>query len=365
MSFLLQTEFQWKETDPVSTAIAVGIFVAFIVFLVVAGAASGNQGGAGGSSGSGRKRYSKRAFRQRAKRRGLSKAQIKTLQNLIKRFAVSNPMNLLANSGALDSLLRRAIQSIDGLGASEQQKENQKLHLYRIKQTIERNANKKSTYSSTKQINAGTQLVLTPEGGGRYQSKLLTTLKGSVAVTIPSSSTGSQVRWKRWTKLKVFFWKANGQGYSFVTKINGYGKVRGIDAILLNHSNAIVQAQQRKYRRRNIDRPAYFYPVRIMSDGVGKNSRKRAQVEGSRGTLSTILDISAGGCSIRTAHPLSAGELIKVEFETDHTAPISFYGKVLNSRKTRPYGGIMHIMFTRISKRNLNSINAYIYDYSR
>lgn len=365
MNLLLQTDFQWKETDPVTSAIAIGIFIAFIVFLIIAGAASGNQTGSGSSGGGGPRRYSKRAFRQRARRLGLSKVQIKTLQNLIKRFGIAKPMNLLANSAALDSLLRRAIQSIEGLGASEQQKENQKLHLYRIKQTIERNAHKKTVYSGTKQLNAGIQLVITPEGGGRYQSKLLTTLKGAIAASVPSDPGGNQIRWKRWTKLKVFFWKANGQGFSFVTKINGYGKVRGIDAILLNHSNAIVQAQQRKYRRRNLDRPAYFYPVRILSDGVGKNSRKKAQVEAHRGTLSTILDISSGGCSIRTAHPLTAGELIKVEFETDHTSPISFYGKVLSTRKTRPYGGIMHIMFTRIGKRNLNSINAYIYDYSR
>ena len=362
MNLLIQTNFQWKETDPVSTAIAAGIFVAFIVFLIIANAASGNSSG----SSSGRtRRFSKGSFRGRARKLGLSKPQIRTLENLVKRFGVANPMNILANSGLLDNLLKRAIQGIEGLSASPQQKENHKLQLYRIKQTIERNAHRKTVYSGTKQLSVGTRLVITPEEGGRYQSKLMTNLKGSLAAAVPSDPSGHQLRWKRWTKVRVFFWKSNGQGYSFLTKISGYSRIRGEDVLLLNHTSAIVQAQQRKYRRRSIDRPAYFYPVRILSDGIGKNARKHAQVEGHRGTLSTILDISSGGCSIRSAHPLTAGDLVKVEFEADHRSPISFYGKVLNSRKAKPYGGIMHIMFTRISKSNLNNINAFVYDYSQ
>ena len=363
MNILLQTDFQWKETDPLSMAIAGGIFVAFILFLVIANAASSGKSGRPTSGGTTR-RFSKRRFRQQARKLGLTKPQLKTLENLIKRFSVSNPMTLLSNSGLLDNLLKRAIQGIDGLGATAQQKENQKLQLYRIKQVIERNATRKTVYSGTRQLRAGLQLVITPETGGRYQSRLLTPLKGALAVAVPADQGGRQLRWKRWTKVRVFFWKSNGQGYSFVTKINGYGKIRGMDALLLNHTSAIQQAQQRKYRRRDLDRPAYFYPVRILSDGVGKGSRKRAEVESHRGTLSTILDISSGGCSIRTAHPLREGELIKVEFEADHRGPINFYGKVLHTRKSKPYGGIMHIMFTRISKQNLNNINAFVYDYS-
>ena len=359
--FLLQTNFQWKETDPLTTAIAAGIFIAFIAFLVIANAASGTSGRT--PSGGGTRRFSRRAFRQRGRKLELSTPQIKTLENLIKRFGVQNPMNLLSNPALLDSLLKRAIQAIDGMSASEQERENQKLQLYRIKQTIERNAHSKTVYSGTRQLRVGTRLTISPEGGGRYQSKLLTNLKDSLAVAVPADPAGRQLRWKRWTKVRVFFWKANGQGYSFVTKISGYGKVRGSDVLMLNHTSSIVQAQQRKYRRRNIDRPAYIYPVRILSDGIGKGAKKRAHVEGGRGTLSTMLDISSGGCSIRTAHPLSAGELIKVEFEAEHRSVINFYGKVLGTRKARPYGAIMHIMFTRISKQNLNNINAFIYNY--
>ncbi|ORC34222.1 hypothetical protein B4O97_12985 [Marispirochaeta aestuarii] len=362
MRILIQTTFQWKETDPVSMVIAGLIFAGFIVFLFIANAASRNSTGRPSSGGN--RRFSRRSFYVRAKSLGLNHVQIKTLQNLIKRFQPVNPNNILYNSSQLDSLLRRGIQSIDGLSASDQQKENQKLQLYRIKQSIERNSSRKTLYSNTKQLTAGIQLVLTPEHGGRFQSKLLTNLKGSLAASVPLDAEGHQIRWKRWTKLNVFFWRSNGQGYFFTTKISGYGKVRSADALLLNHTSSITQAQQRKYRRRSIERPAYFFPVRIMTEGIGKDAKKRAYVEGNRGTLATMLDISSGGCSIRTSRPLSKGDLIKVDFETDQRSKISFYGKVMHTRKARPFGGVMHIMFTRISKRNLNNINAYIYNYS-
>ena len=357
--FLLQTNFQWKQTDPVSMIIAGVIFAAFIVFLFIANAAS-NSGKSGSSGGV---RVSKRGFRLNARKLGLSKPQIRTLENLAKRYNVTNANSLLGNSSQLDSLLKRGIQSINGLAASDAQKETQKLQLYRIKQAIERNASRKKVFTGTRQLLAGTRLVLTPEGGGRFQSKILTNLKGVIAVSVPADQTGSQLRWKRWSKVNAFFWKSNGQGFSFATKVNGYGKVRTSDALLLNHSNHIVQAQQRSFRRRSIERPTYFYPVSILSDGVGKNAKKRAVVENSRGNLATMLDISAGGCSIRSVHPLTAGELIKVDFETEDRSSVSFYGKVINTRKATPHGGVMHIKFTRITKGNLNSINAFVYNY--
>ncbi len=359
MMFLLQTNFQWKETDPVTGIIAVVIFGAFILFLVIANNASG----AGKTGSGGNSRGTKRGFRLNARKIGLSRPQLRTLENLAKRHNAGNLNNLLSSSAQLDNLLKKAIQSINGQSSSDAQKETQKLQLYRIKQLIERNATRKKVFTGTKQLIAGTRIVLTPEGGGRYQSKILTNLKGVLAVSVPADNAGSQLRWKRWSKVNAFFWKSNGQGFSFSTKVNGYGKVRTFDALLLNHSNHIVQAQQRRFRRRSIERPTYFYPVRILTDGIGKNVKKRAIVENRRGTLATMLDISAGGCSIRSINPLTAGELIKVDFETEANAAVSFYGKVINTRKAHPHGGIMHIRFTRISKQNLNSINAYVYNY--
>jgi hypothetical protein len=41
---------------------------------------------------------------------------------------------------------------------------------------------------------------------------------------------------------------------------------------------------------------------------------------------------------------------------------VAVYGKVKNVRKAEPMGGVMHVMFTRISSKNLNRINSFVYD---
>ena len=62
---------------------------------------------------------------------------------------------------------------------------------------------------------------------------------------------------------------------------------------------------------------------------------------------------------------LAVAEMVdlKLDFDTYHGTPISLYGKVVNSRREDIMGHIMHIMFTRVSRKNLNSINEFVYDY--
>ncbi|MCK5201648.1 MAG: PilZ domain-containing protein, partial [Spirochaetales bacterium] len=170
------------------------------------------------------------------------------------------------------------------------------------------------------------------------------------------------IRWKKWTKVQVFFWKHNGQGYSFSSKVSGYNNIRGVPSLFLQHSRSIQQAQQRKYRRKPLGRPAYFYPIRIITSGFGRNQKRKAVVDTSAGILGTIIEISAGGCSMRASYPLGAGELLKIEFEASDGEKIIVFGKNKSIKRIKPMGAVMHIMFTKVSQKNINSINSYIYD---
>ena len=100
-----------------------------------------------------------------------------------------------------------------------------------------------------------------------------------------------------------------------------------------------------------------------MPVGTGRNAQKRAFVDKNRGILGTIIEVSAGGCSIRATRPLPKGALIKIDFETERSKSVSSYGKVVGVGKEEGLGTIMHVMFTKVSKLNLNRINSYIYEY--
>jgi len=355
-SLLYQIPWQLQRGYNTSTAIAVGVLLLFIVIIIIISAVAHARRG-------NPEAYRRGTFLRKAMAMGLSKREAKILEELIETYKPKNPWQIFNNGELLDNMLKRAIQDINSRSYAENIKDMEKNSLYRIKQIIERNSQVKQAVTSSKQLAVGQNVAISPEDGGRYQSRVSANLRDVIALDIPVDQNGNQVRWKTGTTVKVFFWKKNGQGYIFETKVSGYNAVKGVSKLLVRHSNQVREAQQRKYRRKPIERPVYFYAVKIMPTGMEANAPKRAVIDSKRGTLGTILDLSSGGCSIKTNYPLLKGELIKVEFDTDKKNTITAFGKVRHVRKTAPMGGIMHIQFTRLSQTSLRRINSYVYDF--
>ncbi len=366
MNFILLQEAIMTLKKQSSTSITIGIivFFVFIILLFISGRSSGSGGQSrsrsSGVSGSGR--YNKKSFKKRAISMGLSKPEIRTVEYLIKTYKVTDTFNLLKNSKTLNATLKKALDRLEEDITPQNIKEGQKLLLYRIKQKIERNSEKKQLMSGTNQLNPGQKLHLSTPGDTRYESQVSSNLQDYLGVKIPRDDHGNQIRWKKWTKVQVFFWKPNGQGYSFSSKVSGYNNIKGVPSLFLQHSKSIQQAQQRKYRRKLLGKPAYFYPIRIVTSGYGRNQKRKAIVDTSAGILGTIIEISAGGCSMRASYPLGPGELLKIEFEAIDGEKIVAFGKNKSIKRIKPMGAVMHIMFTKVSQENINSINSYIYD---
>ena len=345
------------------------VIIGVILLVIIASRFSGS-GRSSGSSGSGfggqsskPKKFNRRTFIRKSMARGLSKVQASTLANLVVKYRMKNPYMVFTHGNQLDALLRKSISEIETQVASDQVKEAQKVTIFRIKQALERTTNRTKSFSSTTSIPSGQSIAISPDSGGRFQTRINTNLRNYLSAEIPVNQSGSQVRWKKWTPVKVFFWKRNGQGFQFDSKVTGYSVIRGLPCVLLQHSSKVKQAQQRKYRRKEISRPAYFFPVKIVPVGVGKKAKKRAIVESDRGALGTLVDVSAGGCAIKSSKPVPKSGLIKLQFETGEGHSIWCFGKVINLRKAPPMGGIMHIVFTKVTYKNLNSINSFVYDY--
>ncbi len=358
-----------KSSSGAENWITLVVIVGIILVIVATSRISGGRKRSSGFGSTGKRssskpvKFNRRSFIRKCSSLGLTKVQANTLANLVLKYKIHNPYAVFTHGNQLDAILRKSITDIETQVSTDQVKEAQKITIYRIKQTLERNGNRSKAVSSTSSIPAGQSIAISPETGGRYQSKINTNLRNYISATVPTTVSGSQVRWKKWTPVKVFFWKRNGQGFTFNSKVTGYSMIRGVPSVLLQHSNKVKQAQQRKYRRKEISRPAYFFPIRVVPVGVGKKEKKRAIVESDRGALGNLIDISAGGCAIKTTKPIPKSGLIKLQFETGEGHSIWCFGKVINVRKAPPMGGIMHIVFTKVTHKNLNSINSFVYDY--
>lgn len=317
------------------------------------------------NAGSGdNRKYNRRIFRKTALSSGLTKKQIALLEDLIRTYHVTKPFALLSNTSVLNNTLGKAVRDADHLQGTNLQRESRKLQLYRIKQRIERVAGKFGRINNTKDFRLNDKITFELENGFRYNSVVTANLKEFFCGQIPTDKHGDEIRWKKGTKIKVYLWGTGGAEFSFMSKTLGYNSVKGFSSILLSHSQKITHSHQRKFRRKALNRPCYYFPIRIVESGFGRKMTKEAVILKNQGHLGTILDVSAGGCSINSNSPLRRGELLKIEFETTRGSSVVCFGKVINMRLTGRRRGIMHIMFTKATGINLNRINAYVYDFA-
>lgn len=361
---LLQTTSRYagqlfkQESDPRTSLIFIGVMLGLFILLILGNYISQRSPKAGVN-----RKYNRRAFRRTAMGMGLTKKQSILLEDLIKTYHVTKPFALLSNTPVLNNTLGKAVRDADHMQGSNLQKESRKLQLYRIKQRIERVAGKHGKILSTKDFRLNDKITFELENGTRHNSAITANLKEFFCGQIPVDGNGDEIRWKKGSKIKVYLWGTGGAEFSFSCKTLGYNSIKGFSSVLLSHSQKIDHSHQRKYRRKTLNRPCYYFPIRIVESGHGRKVTKEAVILKNQGHLGTILDVSAGGCSINSNATLRRGELLKIEFETTRGNSVVCFGKVINMRLTGRRRGIMHIMFTKASGKNLNRINAYVYDF--
>jgi len=124
----------------------------------------------------------------------------------------------------------------------------------------------------------------------------------------------------------------------------------------LAHSKQLKKLSQRRFRRKHAAIPCNFFFVYAESGG------KKLVVDKRRLT-GNIMDISAGGCSIRTKMQMSGGTRLKIEFfQGDSGVSVAALGQVLRTNRSG-INTIMHIKFLKVPRKSMNTINAFVYEY--
>jgi c-di-GMP-binding flagellar brake protein YcgR len=312
-----------------------------------------------------RRKYNRYVFRKMAKDIGLDKTQVEMIEYLVRVCKVKQPFLVFSNSGLLDDILKKGIYSLEqDRKISPELKQKRLSTIYQTKQIIERNSKRGVGIKSTNLLKSGQVLMLRPESGGQFPVKIISNMRDMLACSVPRDQASHPQRLKKGTRVRVDFWRESDAGYSFVSKVLGYDNIKGMVSLLLQHAKTVRSEQQRKFRRRSLHRPCFFYPVEILQQGTGRRAGKKAVVQSHQRLLGNLLDISAGGCSITSLSPLKSGQLLKMEFELGSSQRITVFGKVRRSRPQHHRGGVMHVMFTRLSSQFMNQIYSYVYDYA-
>jgi hypothetical protein len=301
-------------------------------------------------------------FRRIGHEIGFSNDQISFLEAYGKKFQVTNPEHTLRNPQALDEFLKKVFTDIENHVESEAIHDQKSSTLFQIREYIDQARSSGKPISNTHILQKGTAFTfITPEED-HYTSRFVSVDSGGLASIIPKDGLGQELRFKRGTKLNCFFYSGPQAGYTFETKVLGYIPWGASSLMVLRHSEHVEALPTRKHRRRETSIPCDLTPVNIV---VVKNTPKPARqaVISGRAFPGQVLDMSAGGLSVRSIHTGDEGAYYKIDF-TLPQGNLAAICRIVKLNPLKASGGIMHLQFAKISRRDINKILSYVYGYA-
>ena len=306
---------------------------------------------------------SKGSFKKRAKQLRLTKEQIKLLETIIAEMKFQNPLRILESSAALDKLLRFAISHLDDHNLSPEEKEFRKSVIYGIKQTIEANSAQAKIIASTLSLPINTEVKIRGSDGVTQTSYITSNMQSMIGMELPPMKEKDSYPWQKGQELSVMFIRGGTDVYSYQTKVLGYKSVRGVLSVFTEHGKNLKQIQKRQTKRKEINKPVVLYLVNIVETKDKRDSVRQAVVNKAHSLLGSLQDISSGGCAILARNSVPRGSLVKVDFETARGKPVTVYGKVRGVTANASRSKILHVQFTNVSRKHMNTIRDFVYEF--
>jgi hypothetical protein len=362
----------FKEDDPMAAiilGIGIGVVVVFaiIVNIIRHGIKSlGPRPGGVRQSSSlvPLRQFSGLTLRAIARSYDLNKEQTKMLEYVLTKDGVSRPREVLADVALTDKHFKRAYHSISKKGERMVDDTEVQKELYRLFST--RSAIEAAPASLQRaaipEIGYGTEVVLSINGK-TYPLKVDTVRGEVIMVECPVNPLGQPLKFQKGTKADLNYF--NNMNYGFLQQC------RVLDVVMAPKKPPILQLLslgkpktlfKRKSRRRQVNIPCEFWVVTITKTGSGARAQTTMTV-GSRKFVGEILDISPGGCSIRTRGLLKPGLRLKISVE-EQKKNATVLGQVLRINRGSSITSFVHIKFIKASLKALNVINAVVYRYN-
>ena len=351
----LQNRFEWQSPDN-SSLIVFAIVLGSIILLLVLFNIIRKRLGFGNKKSSTR-RYSGFTLSRLARNMGLNREQTKMLDFILKNDGANDPVRSLNSINLLDRHFKRAYHTIERSSITEAELNNRLSVLFSTRNIIETSTGN-IVYTNTRQIPENTPAVLSL-GKTNYPVKIISAKLDSLVVENPLSGTGSPLHFSEGTKVGLSFFIQSSDGFLIESRVLGSTKTNLGQTLRLSHSGDIKRLSKRSFRRRQSIISTSFYLV--FAEG-GKKKNQKLTVD-KRKYTGNIMNISIGGCSIKTTVPIADGQLLKIEFTRDDKSVVVALGEVLRFTRSGT-STILSIKFVRIPRKSLNSINAFVYEYT-
>ncbi|MDR2923021.1 MAG: PilZ domain-containing protein [Treponema sp.] len=302
-------------------------------------------------TGSGQKHFSGFALYRAVSGIGLDRDQTKMLDYVLKTDDVVDVEKSVNSPALLDRHFKRAYQKIERTAGSEEEAQQRLALLFSTRNVLENTSG--NNISSTLQLPENITAILNV-GKEKHPVKVISAKSDALNVECPQNTLGTAIKLPKGSNLNIVVFTKNNKGFSFSSRVLGSSTTHGVQVLHLAHSKQLKQLSQRRFRRRQAAIPTNFFFVYAESGG------KRLVVDKRRLTGS-IMDISAGGCSIKTTMQVSGGAKLKIEF-VEGDVSVAALGQVLRTNRSG-INTIIHIKFLKVPRKSMNTINAFVYEY--
>jgi len=284
---------------------------------------------------------------------GLNHEQRKMLDFVFKSDAVTDPEKSIITPSLLDRHFRRGYRIIEQSKTGDAEIQRKHAILFSTRNVLENSSF--GGLTNTRQVKDDTSIVINT-GKEKINTIVITSKSENIVAETPKTVLGSQIKIPKGTKINVLLFTKNNKSFTFESKVTGYSSMHGHPTMLLAHSNQIKFLAQRRFRRKHAVIACSLNLVYV--EGSGKKQRL---IVDKRKLSGNIVDISVGGCSIKTTAPVQVGARFKVEFtQGDNT--LAALGQVLRTNKVSGTT-VIHMKFLRVTQKTMNQINAFVYEY--
>ncbi len=294
---------------------------------------------------------------------GFSKDQADFFTRLCNGSHIANPSKLLQSESDFNDFCTRTFNYLQAQGSTNKMSEKYKTLLFTIRESVEQYRKTAKQVTSTRDLRGGQQLTLTTGTDEQYPSTIVENTHQGLLCAVPRDIFGNELRVPVGSKLKIFFYTPSNDSYQLMAKVKRYESAKNATLMLLTHSDSVSAMPSRNHERRAIDSPCTFSSVTVANVVNGKRTEHKFYPSG-KPIAGTLQDISAGGCSVRTATPLNEGSYLELKCQLDSLNEEIIIAKTVKLHKAETDGEyVMHIQFAKIPRSTMNRIFSYIYDY--
>lgn len=352
----------FKEDDPLGAillAVVIGIIVLILVTLnikkVGIGATGIRLGQSGEEGAKSARKFNPVVFHQVAHAYGLNKEQTNFLESVFKAEGVSDPGMVMGTPAVLDKHFKNAYRRFERESSNDAETQNRIALLFSIRNAADFSHNLAASGGIPPiKENMAAVLVLGEES---YPVKIIKANGAKITAGCPQNDRGP-VKLASGAPVSLSISASPSKHFSVNGQVTEVSSANGSQAVKISLAAPNKKKSQRKFRRRQVGISCSYRPVRIEGGGKGKKTAIRAAGQPGSGT---VVDISTGGCCIKTNGSINAGTSIKVEMQMTPAAAV--LGQVVRINQNGSVT-IIHVKFIKVPRKAMNAIGAMVFEYT-